>query len=247
MEPLLGVALLDWLYNALGSVMAFFYAIIPSYAFSIIMLTIAVRVLLIPLTNKQVKSQRAMQLLQPELKKLQAKYKGDRQKLNEEMMKLYKEHKANPLAGCLPLLLQMPLFIVLYRLIMSLAKVPPRHIPLGSKLHDALIESSGKLQSIGMDLAKKPQTVIGLLLVAAVVATGYYQQKQMTARMPAGLHQSADGDGHEGLPCLLRVDLVVGSRRGRHLLRGVEPVADRTAGGRLPQPAGGRGQVRDRR
>ena len=85
------------------------------------------RVLLIPLTAKQVKSQRAMQLLQPELKKLQAKYKGDRLKLNEEMMKLYKEHKANPLAGCLPLILQMPLFIVLYRIISSPERRVGRH------------------------------------------------------------------------------------------------------------------------
>ncbi len=131
----IGAALFDWLYEALGSVMAFFYALIPSYGFAIIMLTVTVRVLLIPLTAKQVKSQRAMQLLQPELKKLQAKHKGDRQRLNEEMMKLYKEHKANPLAGCLPLLLQMPLFIILYRLIIDLSKVPPRHIPLGSELH----------------------------------------------------------------------------------------------------------------
>ena len=137
-------AYFDWLYSILGSVMAFFYAVIPSYGFAIIMLTVTVRVLLIPLTAKQVKSQRAMQLLQPELKKLQAKYKGDRQKLNEEMMKLYKEHKANPLAGCLPLILQMPLFIILYRLIIDLSKVPPRHIPLGSELHTALVASPGQ-------------------------------------------------------------------------------------------------------
>ncbi len=180
---MLGVALFDWLYNALGSVMAFFYSLIPSYGFAIAMLTISVRVLLIPLTSKQVKSQRAMQQLQPELKKLQAKHKGDRQRLNEEMMKLYKEHKANPLAGCLPLILQMPLFIILYRLIIDLSKVPPRHIPIGSDLYQALAASSGKLLSFGIDLAKKPQSVVGLLLVAAVVATGYYQQKQMTARM----------------------------------------------------------------
>lgn len=179
----LGAALFDWLYNALGSVMAFFYALVPSYGFTIVMLTVTVRVLLIPLTAKQVKSQRAMQVLQPELKKLQAKYKGDRQKLNEEMMKLYKEHKANPLAGCLPLILQMPLFIILYRLIIDLSKVPPRHIPLGSELHKALVESGGKIMSFGIDLAQKPQSVIGLLLVAAVVATGYFQQKQMTSRM----------------------------------------------------------------
>ncbi|MEA2686134.1 MAG: YidC/Oxa1 family rane protein insertase [Actinomycetota bacterium] len=181
---MLAVALFDWLYETLGAVMSFFYSIVPSYAFAIALLTITVRMLLIPLTQKQVKSQRAMQQLQPELKKLQAKYKGDRQKLNEEMMKLYKEHKANPLAGCLPLVLQMPLFIILYRLIISLSKQPPRHIPMGSALYDALVASGGKLQSLGMDLAEKPQTVIGLILVALVVATGYYQQKQMTARMP---------------------------------------------------------------
>ncbi len=182
-SPMLAAALFDWLYNAFGSVMAFFYALIPSYGFAIIMLTITVRVVLIPLTAKQVKSQRAMQQLQPELKRLQAKHKGDRQKLNEEMMKLYKENKANPLAGCLPLILQMPLFIILYRLIIDLSKVPPRHIPLGSELHQALVESSGKLESFGIDLSNKPASVIGLFLVAAVVATGYYQQKQMTARM----------------------------------------------------------------
>ncbi len=180
---MLGAAYFDWLYNALGQVLAFFYSLAPSYGFAIIMLTITVRVLLIPLTAKQVKSQRAMQLLQPELKKLQVKYKGERQKLNEEMMKLYKEHKANPLAGCLPLILQMPLFIVLYRIIIDLSKVPPKHIPLASDLYAALVESGGKLQSFGIDLAKKPQSVVGLLLVAAVVASGYFQQKQMTSRM----------------------------------------------------------------
>jgi YidC/Oxa1 family membrane protein insertase len=99
------------------------------------------------------------------------------------MMKLYKEHKANPLAGCLPLILQMPLFIVLYRIIRSLSVVPPKHIPSGSSLYHALIGSGGKLESFGIDLAHKPQSVLGLFLVAAVVASGYYQQRQMTARM----------------------------------------------------------------
>ena len=180
---MLAAAYFDWLYNALGQVLAFFYGLIPSYGFAIIMLTVTVRVLLIPLTAKQVKSQRAMQLLQPELKKLQQKYKGDRLKLNEEMMKLYKEHKANPLAGCLPLILQMPLFIVLYRIIIDLSKVPPKHLPLTSELYRALVESEGQLRSFGIDLADKPKTVLGLFLVAAVVASGYFQQKQMTARM----------------------------------------------------------------
>ena len=155
---MLAAAYLDWLYNALGNVLAFFYALIPSYGVAIILLTIAVRVLLIPLTAKQVKSQRAMQLLQPELKKLQAKYKGDRLKLNEEMMKLYKEHKANPLAGCLPLILQMPLFIVLYRIITR----PERSVgdaqacPARQLAVSRAVESGGKLESFGIDLADKP-------------------------------------------------------------------------------------------
>jgi YidC/Oxa1 family membrane protein insertase len=110
----------DPLYTALGYVLAWLYAAFPSYAVSIVLLTIAVRLVLYPLTVKQTKSMQAMQRLQPEIKRLQAKYKQDRQKLNEEMMKFYKENKVNPLAGCLPLLLQMPLFIVLYRLIHDL-------------------------------------------------------------------------------------------------------------------------------
>ena len=85
-----------------------------------ILLTVLVRLILFPLTAKQAKSMIAMQRAQPEIKKLQAKYKNDRQKLNEEMMKFYKENNINPLAGCLPLLLQLPLFIVLYRVIAGL-------------------------------------------------------------------------------------------------------------------------------
>src|SRR4029077_16973 len=87
---------------------------------SIILLTIVVRLVLYPLTVKQTKSMQAMQRVPPEIKRLQAKYKNDRQKLNEEMMKFYKENKVNPLSGCLPLILQLPLFIVLYRLIPDL-------------------------------------------------------------------------------------------------------------------------------
>jgi YidC/Oxa1 family membrane protein insertase len=81
---------------------------------------VAVRLVLYPLTVKQTKSMQAMQRLQPEIKRLQTKYKNDRTKLNEEMMKFYKENKVNPLSGCLPLILQLPLFIVLYRLIHDL-------------------------------------------------------------------------------------------------------------------------------
>ena len=126
-------SVLDPLYTGLGWVMAWLYALIPSYGIAIILLTVAVRLVLYPLTVKQTKSMQAMQRLQPEIKRLQAKYKSDRQKLNEEMMKFYKENQINPLAGCLPLVLQLPLFIVLYRVIAGLThrshgKPSPKYI-----------------------------------------------------------------------------------------------------------------------
>jgi YidC/Oxa1 family membrane protein insertase len=182
--------ILDPIYAALGSLLAFFYALVPSYGFSIIMLTMAVSILRMPLVAKQVKSQQAMQRIQPELKRIQAKYKADPQKRNEELMKLYKEHGVNPFAGCLPLVLQMPLFIVLYRIIMNLSAIPPKHIPVGSEMYKALVKSGGKLQSFGLDLAQKASKVSGsskvpyLLLVAMVVGTGLFQARQMSARLP---------------------------------------------------------------
>ncbi len=190
--PVLAASVLDPIYRAMGTVLAFFYSVIPSYGLAIALLTVSVRVLLIPLTTKQVKSQQAMQRIQPELKRLQAKYKDDRQKLNEEMMKFYKENSVNPLAGCLPLILQAPLFIVLYRLILGLTHKPePKHLPHDSKLFASLLESGGKMVSWGIDLAKSASTVGGFgkawpyyILVAITVATGFYQQRQMTARQP---------------------------------------------------------------
>jgi YidC/Oxa1 family membrane protein insertase len=106
-------------FELFAGALAAFYAVIPSFGLAIILLTLAVRMLLLPLSIKQTKSMREMQVIQPEVKKLQQKHKNDRQKLNEEMMKLYKEHGVNPFGGCLPLLMQMPLFIGLYQVVRS--------------------------------------------------------------------------------------------------------------------------------
>jgi YidC/Oxa1 family membrane protein insertase len=184
--------ILDPIYGVMGRVLAFFYSVVASYGLAIALLTIAVRILLVPLTTKQVKSQQAMQRIQPEIKRLQAKYKNDRQKLNEEMMKFYKENKVNPLAGCLPIVLQAPLFIVLYRVIRGLSLQPrPKHLPTDSKLYESLVASGGKMVSWGIDLGKSASSVGSFgkawpyyILVALTVATGYFQQRQMTARLP---------------------------------------------------------------
>jgi YidC/Oxa1 family membrane protein insertase len=103
------------LISVFESVMVFFHDDLGlSWGWSIIALTVAVRTLLIPLTYKQLKSTLALQQHAPELKKIQERYKDDRQKQQEEMMKFYRENKVNPLGSCLPLLFQMPVFVSLF-------------------------------------------------------------------------------------------------------------------------------------
>ena len=183
--------MLDPIYNALGAVLAFFYAIIPSEGVAIILLTITVMLALFPLTAKSSRSMLAMQRLQPEIKKLQAKHKGDRQKLNEEMMKLYQEHKVNPLGGCLPLVVQFPVFIALFHVLRS----PLSSVPAGSSLFKALVAAKpGGLMFLGMDLSLRATDPHGgllsalpyYILVGLVFLTGYLQSRQSQRNMPAG-------------------------------------------------------------
>ena len=103
------------LIDVFDSILVFFHDSVGfSWGFSIIALTIVVRAALIPLTLKQFKSMQALQRLAPEIKELQAKYKDDRQRLNQEMMKFYQENKVNPFGSCLPLVLQLPVFFSLF-------------------------------------------------------------------------------------------------------------------------------------
>ena len=107
--------ILQPLIDALESVMLFFHDNIGfGWGFSIIFLTIVVRAALIPLTWKQIKSMQAMQRVAPHIKELQAKYKDDKQRLQQETMKFYQEHKVNPFASCLPLVAQLPVFLSLF-------------------------------------------------------------------------------------------------------------------------------------
>ena len=109
LKPLISIAesILVFLHNEVGF----------GWGMSIVMLTVVVRLLIMPLTVKQFHSMQAMQRLQPQIKEIQAKYKGDRQKMNQEMMKFYQENKVNPLGSCLPLVLQFPVFIALFYLL----------------------------------------------------------------------------------------------------------------------------------
>src|SRR5947199_10729003 len=121
------------LIDAVDAIMTFFHDNVGlSWGLSIIGLTIVVRTALIPLTLKQFKSMQSLQELAPEIKALQEKYKDDKQRLNQEMMKFYQENKVNPFGSCLPLVLQMPVFISLFYMLRKDLKIdicgPKEHI-----------------------------------------------------------------------------------------------------------------------
>lgn len=144
--------LLEWLETAVAWVLVAFHAVLSpvfgaasgwTWTLSIVGLVVVIRILLIPLFVKQIKAQRNMQLVQPKIKEIQKKYAGDRQKQSEEMMKLYRETGTNPLASCLPLLLQAPIFFALFRVLQyGIAQeqgIGPLTPELAVMAHDATI------------------------------------------------------------------------------------------------------------
>ncbi|MDF1579496.1 MAG: membrane protein insertase YidC [Desulfuromonadales bacterium] len=115
-------------------ILKFFYGYIGNYGVSIILLTILIKALFWPLTHKSYASMKAMQQLQPEITKLKEKYKNDREKMNKAVMEMYKEKKVNPVGGCLPMLVQIPVFFALYRAL--LGTIDLRHASFGLWLTD---------------------------------------------------------------------------------------------------------------
>ena len=208
-------SIFDPIYNFFGAILAFFYGIIPNLGISIILLTVAVMLALFPLTAKQAKAMMHMQRAQPEIKKLQAKYKNDRAKLNEEVMKFYQENKINPLAGCLPLLVQMPIFLALFRVM----REPYKHIPKSSSLYAAFCTTThdgvSKLHTVACNVPKlglpKPQYFLGMdlsqnatgvtggfldalpyfILVGLVIITVFAQSRQSRRNAPNMTSQMA--------------------------------------------------------
>ena len=132
------IAFAPWqtLLDALGYVVAKIYDVIPNFGVTIILLTVLIRLVLLPLGIRQIRSMQHMQIIQPKVKQVQTKYKGNKQKQQEEIMKLYKEYGVNPFSGCWPVLLQFPILISMY----SILRFPqhPIHIPQDSELFAAV-------------------------------------------------------------------------------------------------------------
>ena len=160
-----------------------------AWSLSIVGLVIIIRIILVPLFVKQIKSQRALTALQPHMKEIQKKYKDDRQKQSEEMMKLYKEHKTNPLASCFPILAQAPIFFALFTVLNGIGKNPP--VKHGVLTQDDVV-SAANAKFFGAPISDTflgtnitTVKIVTVCLIALMSLTTFTTQRQlMTKGMP---------------------------------------------------------------
>jgi YidC/Oxa1 family membrane protein insertase len=195
----IGHAIMVPLYYAVSFVLVGFHKLFStflpesggaSWVLSIIGLTLTIRAALIPLFVKQIKSSRNMQLIQPKVRELQKKYGHDRERLAQETMKLYKETGTNPFASCLPILLQMPIFLALFRMLDQAAKKGREHGFLSADMAKQFGESKlfGEIKVSGtfMNAENAGVMVLAAVLVLAMTATTFMTQRQlMSKNMPA--------------------------------------------------------------
>lgn len=189
----------DFVARPLAQLLAVFYSVVPNYLAAIVLLTLVLMLVMTPLTLKQQRSMTAMQEIQPEIKRIQAKYKGDRQKANEEVMALYQERGVNPLAGCLPLVIQLPFFFAMFQVLRGLTQTgsdgtfDPKFLEPGQRLYDDL-HGQTEMVSFGMDLSRSANDAVRDSLVAAipyiliVLLSGlfaWFNQRQMVRRREA--------------------------------------------------------------
>ena len=205
--------ILDWLKIGVSWILVQFHSLFtnvlgmsPSsgwtWAFSIVGLVIVIRIALIPLFVKQIKSQRNLQLIQPQMKEIQKKYAGDKDKQSQEMMKLYRETGTNPLASCLPILLQAPIFFALFGVLQSIAQYnadDPTYTAQGvfqweqyasllPQAHDAEIFGV-PLYATFMDADQTPNPmntrILAIIMILLMTATSFITQRQLIVKNSA--------------------------------------------------------------
>jgi YidC/Oxa1 family membrane protein insertase len=193
--------ILNPLYNFVsGVIVGIHYLLSPIFGFdsgvtwalSIVGLVILIRIILIPLFVKQIKSQRALTALQPQMKAIQTKYKDDRQKQSEEMMKLYKEHKTNPLASCFPILAQAPIFFALFTVLNGIAAKTDAGVPAPIArgfLKGEYLDSAAQATFFGAKISEtflgSPDTtvkIVTVILIFIMSATTFTTQRQLMVK-----------------------------------------------------------------
>jgi YidC/Oxa1 family membrane protein insertase len=203
----------DAFFNAIAALLAWFYDL-PGvgYGGAIALLTLSIMVLVTPLNVKATRSMMTMSAMAPEMKKIQQEFADDRQRMNEELLAFYRENKINPVGGCLPMLLQIPFFIVLYQVIYGLTRRAtgtvvaangqqvlegqflPKYLDQfpDTALYNDLVGRT-EMPMWGLDLARSAATALQdsfgaglpyMLLILAVAGTAFLQQKQMSLRNP---------------------------------------------------------------
>ena len=194
--------LLEWLESAVAWVLVAFHTILSpvfgaesgwTWVLSIVGLVIVIRILLIPLFVKQIKAQRNMQMIQPRIKEIQKKYAGDRERQSQEMMKIYRETGTNPLASCLPIILQAPIFFALFRVLQGIAATPATGVgvlsaDLAQTAHNASIFGVPIYGTFAhADVTPNPiaTRILAVVLIAAMTATTFTTQRQLIVKNTA--------------------------------------------------------------
>jgi YidC/Oxa1 family membrane protein insertase len=184
-------SILNPLYTAVSWVMITFHDLLAftnnedlQWSVGIIALVIVIRIILIPLFVKQIKSQRALTALAPHMKEIQKKYKDDRQKQSEEMMKLYKEHKTNPFASCFPILAQAPIFFALFTVLNGISQNKPHGLLKGEYLISAQGASFFSAPLSGTFLGSSDATtkLVTVILIIFMSATTFTTQRQLMVK-----------------------------------------------------------------
>ena len=153
-------------------VLNFMYKYVPNYGISIILLTILIKVLFWPLAHKSAQSMKTMQKLQPKLQKLKEKYGDDKERLNRELMQLYKTYKVNPMSGCLPMLLQIPVFFALYKVLLQAIEL--RHAPFMLWIND--LSAPDRLMIPGVHIPM----IDGIPVLTLLMGASMYLQQKMS-------------------------------------------------------------------
>lgn len=192
-----------FIYQPLYNLLVFIYNVFPFHDFgiAIIIVTIIIKLLLVPLSKKQIESQKKMQIIQPKVKEIQQKYKHDKEKQSKALMELYKTHKANPVSGCLPLILQLVFLVALYRVLFNISNAGLKVDP--SQLY-SFVANPGQINQyflgiIGLSRAidlghLAPSSIPHLILVIAAAAAQYFQTKMLMAKQkPAKKEKKKEG------------------------------------------------------
>ncbi|CAN2228188.1 YidC Preprotein translocase subunit YidC [Candidatus Nanopelagicaceae bacterium] len=185
--------ILNPLYNIVSGVIVFIHKLLSpvfgansgvTWSLSIMGLVVLIRIILIPLFVKQIKSQRALTALQPHMKEIQKKYKDDRQKQSEEMMKLYKEHKTNPLASCFPILAQAPIFFALFTVLNGIAHNKPHGFLKGEYLVSAAQAKffGAPISETFLGSDKVTVKIVTVLLIIFMSGTTFTTQRQLMVK-----------------------------------------------------------------